>query len=243
MRPFDLLTAETQETRRKRRETNAASLPFGSLCTTERLDATTGCQQYLDMKPLTCRRCGKQLLAGTNFCRQCGTAISANLPEPPDERTTVLLDDADIVATQRLDPRPTSQNRPQVVQPEKSGNPASHKVRNIVLAAVVLLLVACGVVGVVSVRLHRHNSVASADRFIYPGAQKNLDVLSDGGGRAVELVTSDSLDTVTEWYRKTLQPEKVVTVTSSVRILKNQKVTATVATEGDQTHVVLKIVP
>jgi hypothetical protein len=239
---FDLLTAETQNTRRKRWETNAASLPFARLCTTERLDATTGCHQYLDMNPLTCRQCGTELPPGTNFCRQCGSAISANLPPPPDERPTALLEDTDIVATQRLDPRPTSQNRPQVNPPAKACSPAAHKVRKIVLAAVVLFLVASGVVGIVSLRLRRHNSVA-ADSFIYPGARKNFDMLSDGGGRAIELETSDSLDTVADWYHKTLQAEKVVQLTPSAVVMKNKKITATVVAERDKTHVLLKIVP
>ena len=239
---FDLLTAETQVTRRKRWETNAASLPFARLCTTERLDATTGCHQYLAMNSLNCRQCGSQLLPGTNFCRQCGTAISADLPPPPDERTTSLLDGADIVATQRLDPRPTSQNRPQINPPVKACSPAGHKVRKMVLAAVVLLLVASGVVGIVSIRLRRHNSVA-AESFIYPGARKNLDMLSDGGGRAIELETSDSLDTVADWYHKSLQAEKVIQLTPSAVVLKNKKITATVVTERDKTHVLLKIVP
>ena len=196
------------------------------------------------MVPLKCRQCGSELLPQTNFCRQCGTRITADLPEQNDP-TTKLFTEEDIVATQRLNSRPTSPNPPQlsfptpavVKEPRKLGGKLA------LIAAVLIILLAGLVTTVAIMRKHMNRSVASGDSIIYPGARKSMDIVADGGGRAVQLETSDSLEQVDEWYRETLKPDKVIRLSATSVVMKNKVAVATIVREGDQTNILIKMNP
>ena len=196
------------------------------------------------MSPLKCRQCGSELLPQTSFCRQCGTRITAELPDQNDPATKLFTNE-DIVATQRLDSRPTSPNPPQlslptpvvVKEPRKLGGKLT------LIAAVLIILLAGLVTSVAIMRKRMNRSVVSADAIIYPGARKSMDIIADGGGRAVQLETSDSLDRVDEWYRKTLKPNKVIRLSATSVVLKNEKTVATIVREGDQTNILIKMNP
>ena len=192
----------------------------------------------------TCTQCGAELLPHTSFCRQCGTAITPSGGLQGDERTTVLFDDADIVATQRLDPRTTSPDRarlnlpaPAVVEiPKKSTT-------KVVLLSSLFVVVLIAVVCAIALVRTRSSRIASGDGLVYPGARKLVDMVSEGGGRAIQLETSDSFESVDEWYRQAMKPQKVVQLTSASVVLKNDKTTATIVTENNKTNILLKIVP
>ena len=193
---------------------------------------------------LTCRQCGAELLPQTSFCRQCGAAITPSGGLQGDERPTVLFDEADVVATQRLDPRPTSPERVNLKLPstaliEKPKKSISRVVLLSSLFAVVLIAIVCAL----AIVRHRSNRIASGEGLVYPGARKLVDVVAEGGGRAIQLETSDSFESVDEWYRKAMKPQKVVQLTSASVVLKNDKTTATIVTEYNKTNILLKIIP
>lgn len=195
------------------------------------------------MSSLTCRQCGAELFPGTNFCRQCGTAIAAT-GQTEDERGTTLFDESDLIATQRLDPRHTSPEQQRLHVPVQAPVVArtTSAYRVIVITAVVLLALA-GIVGLVSIRMRKHARIASANNVIYPGARKLMDVVADGGGRAIELDTSDSVDSVANWYRTILQPQKVVQLTSTSVVMKNEKTTVTIVGGDNRTNILIKTIP
>jgi hypothetical protein len=194
---------------------------------------------------LTCRQCGAELLPETSFCRQCGTAITPNQSPGVNDRTTKLFDETDIVATQRLDPRPTSPERAGLNLPTVAKVEAHQRTSNkVVLITTVLVLLIAGILSTLAIVKKRGDRRApSADALSYPGARKFMDVVSEGGGRAVHIETSDPLDEVQEWYREKLQPEKVVRLTSGSVVMKNEKTTATIVSEDNRTNILLKILP
>jgi hypothetical protein len=63
----------------------------------------------------------------------------------------------------------------------------------------------------------------------------------EGGERALQLETSDPLNEVEEWYQKTLRPQKTVRLTSMIVVLKNENTTATIASEGNKTNILIKM--
>jgi hypothetical protein len=194
---------------------------------------------------LICRTCGSQLLAGTSFCRQCGSAINPEDVVDSSEKPTSLFTQTNSVATQRFDPRPTS-------GPEKSssgaGSIASQPVRDKrklwrpVLALTVVGLVIATLVTVAAIsRIRTHSRTTSVDALLYPGAQKVVDVTSQDGGRALHLQTSDPFKKVEDWYQQSLQPQKTVRLTSTSVVLKNENTTATIASEGGMTNILIKM--
>lgn len=195
------------------------------------------------METNSCRKCGAELMPATSFCRQCGAAIVPPTPQGDNEQTTSLLSEKDLVVTQRLDPRPTSSNASPTNLPEQGAKPPRSQKNNLFPVTLVLIVLVVGISGVVAFRRHNQNRIASADGVIYPGAHKAMDIISEGGGRALGLETSDSFADVDQWYRKTLNPEKVVQLTSEAVVLKTDKITATIVRERDKTHILLKIVP
>lgn len=189
-----------------------------------------------------CRLCGAQLVPQTSFCRQCGAAISPQESIPADERTTRLLDQTGAVATQRFDPRPTgpeggSLKNPLTVESveKKSGG------KVILIGLLVLVIVAAIIAGLAIKR--SHNRVASADGLIYPGSQTIVDVVSEGGGRALQLETSDSLQKVEHWYRDSMKPHKVLQLTPNSVVLKNEKASTTIVSEHNKSNILIKITP
>jgi flagellar basal body-associated protein FliL len=178
-----------------------------------------------------------------SFCRQCGAAIAPPAVQGDNEQTTALLSKQDLVVTQRLDPRPTSSNASPINLPEQVDKTPKAQKNKLFLVSLVLIVLVVGIAGVVAFRVHNQKRIASAEGVIYPAAHKAMDITSEGGGRAIGLETSDSFAEVDQWYRKTLNPEKVVQLTSIAVVLKTDKITATIVREGDKTHILLKIVP
>jgi len=66
-----------------------------------------------------------------------------------------------------------------------------------------------------------------------------VDMTSDEG-RAIQLQTGDSLDRVLAWYEGILKPTKTMRLTYTSFVLKNQNVTATIATEDNKTNILIK---
>ena len=181
----------------------------------------------------------------TKFCRQCGAEITPSEVTAGDEKTTSLLDESDVVATQRFDPRPTSPEPARIRVPQPVVEPPPKKgTSRVVLFGIIAILAVCAIVSTLAfVRARVHGRAAVADGLIYPGARKLMDVVSEGGGRAVSLETNDSFERVDAWYRSTMQPEKIVQLTGSSVVMKNQKATATIVGANENTHILLKIVP
>jgi hypothetical protein len=102
-------------------------------------------------------------------------------------------------------------------------------------------------VGLVTTFTIMRNSLRSHVRseatLIYPGARKAMDIVADGGGRAMQLETPDSLEAVDAWYQKTLKPEKIIRLSSTSVVLKNEKTVATIVREGNQTNILIKTNP
>jgi hypothetical protein len=218
------------------------------------LDATTACQQYvretrykIEMHEMKCQKCGAECAAGTSFCRTCGAPIDADAIQIASEQTTVHLDQAATIATQRLESRTTGRDpghlpvtsavpEPVVAAPET----AIASRRGILVGAA--LIVVLGLVCAAALIVLRGQS-RTATALVYPGARTVVDITGEGGGRALQLETSDSLAAVEEWYQKNLKPEKTMRLTSSSVVLKNDKTTATIAAEGGKTNILLKVAP
>ena len=193
---------------------------------------------------ISCQQCGAELLPQTSFCRQCGSPISSPAPDHASESTTRLLDESDAVTTQRLDPRPTSPGRDPLNSPNAVSLAPARRGNRVVLPSLVVLVLLVGIVSTVAImRNRRGRGTVVVDSLTYPGSRKLVDIVSDGGGHAVHLETTDSFDNVQDWYRRKLEPEKVMQLTTFSVVMKNEKTTATIVREGDKTNVLLKIVP
>lgn len=190
---------------------------------------------------LMCRTCGAELLVGTSFCRQCGAAITPDMVEDSSERTTSLFSETDNVATQRLDPRPTSEPRRAPIVKADIATGEARKPWKAVLALIVVGLIIAALVGVVATRSRTHSGTVAADPLMYPGAQTLLDISNPNGGRALQLQTSDPLEKVENWYDRNLRPQKTVRLTSSSVVLKNENTTATIASENGITNILIKV--
>jgi hypothetical protein len=192
---------------------------------------------------LNCRTCGAELLDGTSFCRQCGAAIIPEVVADSSERTTSLFSETDTVATQRLDSRPTSEPRRAPMLDAGSEAGKARKPWTPVLALIVVGLIIATLVGVVAIkRIRTQSRTVTTDPLLYPGAQTLLDISNPDGGRALQLQTSDSLDKVEKWYDRNLRPQKIVRLTSSSVVLKNENTTATIASEGGMTNILIKVI-
>ena len=194
------------------------------------------------MAELTCRQCGADLVPQTNFCRKCGVAISTSAELLDGEQPTALFNETDIVATQRLDPRPTA--------PEHSGFDVSSTqskgggAKRLVLIGVAVLLLLGVIASTVAVVKNRKRAgVASVEGVLYPGSHKTMDIVANGGGRAVSLETSESFEKVSQWYQTQLKPEKVVQLTERSVVMKGNNTTVTIIGDNDKTMVLLKITP
>ena len=177
-----------------------------------------------------------------------GSAVNAS------EETTLALDGRiDSVTTQRLDPRPTrpergSLNKPirDSIAPAVIGDNTIRPQRRLPLPAIIggiVLLVVIGiVVSIATVRTRNHSTATDNAGLIYPGSQTVVDMTTEAG-RAIQLQTGDSLDQVLAWYDASLKPTKRMRLTSTSFVLKNQDVTATIATEDNKTNILIKQSP
>jgi hypothetical protein len=104
----------------------------------------------------------------------------------------------------------------------------------------IVLIVVIGIVSSVAiVRMRSHSTTSDNAALIYPGSQTVVDITNDEG-RAIQLQTGDSLDRVLAWYDASLKPTKRMRLTSTSFVLRNQKVTATIATEDNKTNILIK---
>jgi hypothetical protein len=195
---------------------------------------------------LKCATCDAELMPGTSFCRQCGVAVSNNLPgtDGSSEEPTAHFNQSDSLQTRLLEPRSTSDHsgdpRPQhiVTQPAARMNQTR---RWIILAGAVSVLLIC-IVGVVwFIGIRGRNSTNAA--LLYPGAKTILDMKYDDGSRAVHLETNDSLGDVENWYQASLKPAKTMRLTPGSVVLKSDNKTVTLVTENNKTSVLIKMTP
>jgi len=197
-----------------------------------------------------CSACRAELLPDANFCRQCGVTVTPRSAVDTSEEPTLTLNErVGNVTTQRLDPRPTSPD------PGSIGNPTRNSVATgmrantlpprgrLPAAAIVGGIVLLVVIGIVSslaiVRMRSHSRTSDNAALIYPGSQTVVDMTSDEG-RAIQLQTGDSLDRVLAWYDASLKPTKRMRLTSTSFVLRNQNVTATIASEDNKTNILIK---
>ena len=187
------------------------------------------------MTELKCEVCGAELLPGTGFCRQCGTAITGSGAIESSEQPTAIFPNHDAATTLRLRPRPTSPTSP-------AQQPAPRRfVRRNVFLLLMLIVLLLGIVATVAVLSDRNLGTApSSPALLYPGATTVVDMSHADGGRTVHLQTPDALDRVESWYHNNLELDKTVRLTSNSVILKNRKVTITLAVEDGKTNILIK---
>ena len=89
------------------------------------------------------------------------------------------------------------------------------------------------------VQIRSHSRTIDDAKLIYPGSKTIVDV-SSGDGRAIQLQTNDSMERVIAWYETNLKPTKTMRLTSTSIVLKNDKVTTTLATEAGKTNILIK---
>ena len=88
------------------------------------------------------------------------------------------------------------------------------------------------------------NLPASSDSVLfYPGARSIVNMTNNDGSRTIQLETTDSLDRVESWYQKNLTLNKTMRLTSSSVVMKNEKVTVTLAGEDGKTVILIKQLP
>jgi hypothetical protein len=117
------------------------------------------------------------------------------------------------------------------------------------LALIALLLGIITIVAVVRMRTPTRivkvvgpGATAHGD-LVYPGAETLIDVTSPDGSRVLKLSTADPVELVQHFYETALQSTKTVAVSNAVVIIRNDKVTATLVTEGNRTNIIIKQVP
>ena len=195
------------------------------------------------MNQSRCSQCEAELAPEARFCRQCGTPVPvAEETDSSEMPTAVLSDKINSPATQRLESRPTSSER-SFTMAEKATTIEARKPRRRWFPATVVfglvLLVLIGIVASVAyVRMRDHDST-SENALVYPAAKIIAD-LKTPSDRALQLQTEDSLDRVVEWYDATIKPTKTMRLTPNNVILKNQKVTVTVASDAGKTNILIK---
>lgn len=107
------------------------------------------------------------------------------------------------------------------------------------IGGAILLVVIGSIFSVTYVRNRSHSFTSDEAALIYPGSQTIVDMKTDSG-RAIQLQTGDSLSRVVGWYEASLKPNKTMRLTSTNVVMKNQNVTATIATEAGKTNILIK---
>lgn len=190
------------------------------------------------MTEVKCHTCGADLLPGTGFCRQCGAAVSGSGEFDRSEQPTAIFPDKTANTTQRLHPRSTSPTRS---EHQTTKTPGFR--RNVVLLvfSIVLLLGVVAALGVLSDR--NPGSDPAGEALLYPGATTKVKMSHDEGDRTVQLETSDSLERVESWYQSKMKVDKTIRLTSNSVVMKNQKVSVTLAVENNKTNILIKEMP
>ena len=194
-----------------------------------------------EMNVIKCQKCGAECAPGTSFCRQCGAPVDPEPTTAPSEQATALLDQSVNAATQRFEPRATGPDPVRLVPPVAEAPETRATSRRGILIGVFVLGVIT-VICVVAVMGLRGRGETTGN-LLYPGAKTVVDMTGEGGGRALHLETSDPFTTVEDWYQKQLKPHKTMRLTSSSVVLKNDKTTATIASEGAKTSILIKVAP
>jgi hypothetical protein len=190
------------------------------------------------MTELKCEVCGAELLPGTGFCRQCGAAVSGSGEIDSSEQPTAIFPDEKAANTQRLHPRSTSPTG----SVRGMSKPARFRSNVILLVASIVLLL--GVVAALAVLSDRNSSSdPPREALLYPGATTKVKMAHDEGDRTVQLETSDSLDRVESWYQSNMKVDKTIRLTSNSVVMKNQKVSITLAVENNKTNILIKETP
>jgi hypothetical protein len=172
------------------------------------------------------------LLPATSFCRQCGAAITAGAQVESSEEPTAILGNPDSATTQRLHARATSS-----AMTSRSSAPK----RRTLLIGGALVLVIIGLLTVIALVAMRDDKDAQvAGQLIYPGAQTVVDMTNTDSSRTLQLQTPDTLDRVESWYQKNLKLTKSMRLTSTSYVMKNDKVTITLASEDRKTNILIK---
>lgn len=154
---------------------------------------------------------------------------------PSSEQPTAILGNTDSATTQRLQPRATS--------PAISALSSAATQRNILIAGALGLLVLGIITAMAIVRIRNHTGVPTNSQLMYPGAQEIVDMTNTDGSRTIQLQTSDALDKVESWYQKSLKLTKTMRLTSTSYVMKNDKVTITLAIEANKTNILIKQLP
>lgn len=118
---------------------------------------------------------------------------------------------------------------------------SSAPTRRTAVIGVALVLLIIGLISAIAIIATRSDKEApAANQLMYPGAQTVVDMSDTDGSRAIQLETSDSLDKVESWYQKNLKLTKTMRLTSASYVMKNDKVTITVASEDNKTNILIK---
>ena len=167
-----------------------------------------------------------------------------------EEPTALFESTPEQVTTQRLDPRPTSPDPARRFRPDSVGtnSPEGRRSQLAGMRGLILLMFVLGIITVVAVvKLRGHRTTvqtvsqtAAADNLRYPGAQTIVDMTNTDGSRTIQLQTSDPLDRVESWYKSNLQLTKTMRLTSSSVVMKNEKMTITLASEDKKTAILIK---
>lgn len=200
---------------------------------------------FADVISLRCPKCGAELMPEGRFCRQCGEpATNSSEATDSSELPTEMLDHKANLTTSRLKPRTTSPENPRPGLMGEFGTEIdaaaqTKRRRFILIGSAILVLLVCGIIA--SIAYVRGISSRTTDDAIlfYPGARTIVDMVSDDG-RTIQLQTNDPLDKVIAWYENSIKPTKTMRLTSTNVVLKNQKVTTTLATEGGKTNILIK---
>lgn len=194
---------------------------------------------------LRCSQCGAELMPDGKFCRRCGLpATDSSIATDSSELPTEMLDERANLTTSRLQPRTTS---PETPMPrvgagfaEKAASAPGKSRRFVVIGSAIVVLLICGILASVAyVTLTNQSSAGDDAMLFYPGARTIADVLS-ADGRAIQLQTDDPLEKVIAWYENSIKPTKTMRLTANSIVLKNQKVTTTLASEAGKTSILIK---
>ena len=154
------------------------------------------------------------------------------------EQPTAIFPDKTTATTQRLHPRSTSPTRSE----HQATKPAGFR-RNVILLifSIVLLVGVVAALGVLSDR--NLSSDPAGEALLYPGATTKVKMSHDQGDRTIQLETSDSLERVESWYQSQMKVDKTIRLTSNSVVMKNQKVSITLAVENNKTNILIKEMP
>jgi hypothetical protein len=205
---------------------------------------------FVFMTDVRCATCSAEIVPGTNFCRACGAPVEVSA-EPSELQTALLDQNTARPTTQRFDARKTSEASdaaavrtyyPAANQGNAGQVSAPARSRRGVLVVVLVLLALIAAVGLTRVLQRVRTSrtqILVSKQLQYPGAHTVVNV-GDAGGGVLQIETDDPLEKVSAWYEAALKPTTTMRATGGVLIMRNDKVTATLASTDRGTTIVVK---